>query len=221
MAIIAKLNPIIRGWAAYYRSVVSSKVFAALDHYLWWLIYRWARHTHPNKSKKWINDRYFGRFNKFRNDHWVFGDRDSGAYLLRFAWTNIVRHQQITGSASPDDPALADYWANRRRRVTPPLDGYTLRLLTKQDGTCPLCGDPLLTAEQPPQSPDQWERWWLTVTRKAIQHDHLVLDGRTATRQGTPDGDHTRLIHATCHRRLHAHQRRKPALQPCSPLGLA
>ena len=76
VAVIARLNPIIRGWAAYYRGVVSSKLFTALDHYLWWLTYRWARHSHPNKPKKWIACRYFGRFNKFRNDRWVFGARD-------------------------------------------------------------------------------------------------------------------------------------------------
>jgi len=70
------LNPIIRGWAAYYRGVVSSELFSALDQYVWWLTFRWARHSHSNKSKKWIVSRYFGRFNKFRNDRWVFGSPD-------------------------------------------------------------------------------------------------------------------------------------------------
>jgi RNA-directed DNA polymerase len=36
----------------------------------------------------------------------VFGDRISGAYLLKFSWTKIVRHQLVKGRASPDDPAL-------------------------------------------------------------------------------------------------------------------
>ena len=48
-AVIARLNPIIRGWSAYYRTVVSSHTFTALDHYLWKLTYKWARHSHPNK----------------------------------------------------------------------------------------------------------------------------------------------------------------------------
>jgi RNA-directed DNA polymerase len=30
--VIATLNPIIRGWATYYRGVVSSKVFHTLDY---------------------------------------------------------------------------------------------------------------------------------------------------------------------------------------------
>jgi len=213
MAVISRLNPIIRGWAAYYRAVVSSKIFSGLDAYVWRLTYKWAKHTHPKKPKKWVTARYFGKFNKFRNDHWVFGDRGSGAYLDRFAWTEIVRHQTVQSTASPDDPALADYWAKRRRRIKPPLDGYTLHLLTRQDSQCPFCGDPLLSAEQPPQSPQEWERWWLQVTRRAIAQDYLVHYGNP----GTPDGTRTRLVHATCRRRLHARQGRKPARQPCTP----
>jgi hypothetical protein len=97
-AVIARLNPIIRGWAAYYRTVVSSETFAALDHYLWKLTYKWAKHSHPNKPTRWVIRRYFGTFHKSRQDQWVFGDRDSGAYLLRFSWTKIVRHQMVRGN---------------------------------------------------------------------------------------------------------------------------
>ena len=78
MAVIARLNPVIRGWAAYYRGVVSSRLFSSLDHYLWHISYKWATWRHENKPKGFVG-RYFGKFNKFRNDHWVFGDRDSGA----------------------------------------------------------------------------------------------------------------------------------------------
>jgi RNA-directed DNA polymerase len=177
--------------------VVSSKQYNALDDYLWWLTYRWARHSHPNKSKKWIARRYFGRFNKFRNDRWVFGardhvvnDRGDVAYLVKFTWTAIVRHQLVAGRASPDDPHLIDYWAARRRKVKPPLDDYNLRLLAKQDGHCPLCGDHLLVPDQPPQSPHEWERWWLSIARRAIAADHLTHHGRGGTPEGTE--------HASC-----------------------
>jgi RNA-directed DNA polymerase len=118
-AVIARLNPIIRGWSAYYRTAVSSEVFAELDHYLWKLTYKWARHSHPNKPTWWVTRRYFGKFCKSRQDQWVFGDRGSGAYLLRFSWTKIVRHQMVRGTSSPDDPALTAYWAARRRRGIP------------------------------------------------------------------------------------------------------
>ena len=154
---LRKISPIVRGWSAYYRTVVSSEVFTALDNYLWALTYKWAKHSHPNKSKHWIVCRYFGQFNPSRQDHWVFGDRDSGAYLTRFAWTKIVRHVQVKGGASPDDPTLTDYWASRRRTNTPPLDRTGLRLLQTQQGRCPLCRELLLHADREPQDPQEWE----------------------------------------------------------------
>jgi RNA-directed DNA polymerase len=203
LMVLIRLNPVIRGWAAYYRTVVSSEVFSALDHHVWRLTYKWARHGHPNKPKRWVVGQYFGKFNKFRNDRWVFGHRDSGGYLVKFAWTSINRHVMVKGGASPDDPALASYWADRRRRTRPPLDRYTLRLLTRQDGRCPLCGAPLIAADQPPQSPQQWEQWWLTVARKAIAASYLTHHGRP----GPAGQDQTRLVHASCLRGLQARQR--------------
>jgi RNA-directed DNA polymerase len=104
--IIGRFNPIITGWSAYYRGVVSTQTFHTLDHYLWRLTYRWALRRHPNKPRTWVKARYFGLFHPSRQDRWVFGDRNSGAYLRRFSWTKIVRHQMVTDTASPDDPAL-------------------------------------------------------------------------------------------------------------------
>jgi RNA-directed DNA polymerase len=207
-AVLRMMNPIVRGWSAYYRTVVSSEVFTALDNYVWTLVYKWAKHSHPNKPKHWVVDRYFGRFNKTRQDRWVFGDRDSGAYLLKFSWAKIVRHQLVKGSASPDDPALADYWASRRRKgPPPPLGKTTLQLLQKQHGRCPSCGGYLLHAEHQPQSPREWELW-LATTRKAITKHHVVYRA-----DGTPDHLRFRLTHAHC-------QQRHPATDPPAPLPI-
>jgi RNA-directed DNA polymerase len=214
-AVLAKVNPIIRGWVTYYRTVVSSRVFGALTDYLWKLTYKWACWSHPNKPKRWIVRRYYGKFVKFRNDRWVFGDRDTGAYMPKPAWTDIVRHTLVKGGASPDDPDLAEYWAQRRRKVKPPLDSYTVRLLTRQDGRCTLCGETLLTPDQPPQSPQDWERWHLWVTKKAIKAEHLV---HHTTPDTTPHDDRTHLVHATCSR-TGTHTRaakRNTALQPAT-----
>ncbi|WP_326791803.1 group II intron reverse transcriptase/maturase [Streptomyces sp. NBC_00841] len=125
IAVLRKINPIVRGWAAYYRSVVSKEVFALVDHHLWRVTYKWALRAHPNKSKSWVINQYFDRFNPSRNDRWVFGDRNSGAYMVRFVWTQIVRHQLVAGAASPDDAALSEYWAKRRSRKPLPLDKET------------------------------------------------------------------------------------------------
>ena len=215
-AVISTLNPIIRGWAAYYRGVVSKEVFAMVDHHLWQDTYRWALRSHPNKSKRWVTARYFGLFNPARQDRWVFGDRDSGAYLRRFVWTKIVRHQLVGGNSSIDDPALTSYWADRRRRRLSSLDRPMLRLLMAQHGRCPGCGDLLLHADQEPQSPREWEQW-ITGTRRALRKEALTrVDHLTTSTDITTTH---RLLHAGCHRRKarkSAQQLRKP-----TPEGLA
>jgi RNA-directed DNA polymerase len=200
-AVMTTLNPIIRGWAAYYRNVVSSRAFAALDDHMWRATYKWAAYSHQNKPRHWVTARYFGRFNPSRQDRWVFGDRDSGAYLVKFTWTKIVRHTLVNAGASPDDPALAEYWAKRRRRSPPPLDRTTLRLLHSQRGRCPLCHGLLLHADHEPQDPDQWVQWF-KVIRKAIRRQAILADA-------TPNPDDTvapRLIHAHCQQRVQQSQ---------------
>src|ERR1700694_5352909 len=158
-AVIKRLNPIIRGWAAYYRTQVSSDTFTALDSYPWRLTYKWATFSHANKPTGWVIARYFGQFHPSRRDRWVFGDRDSGAYMQRFAWTKIVRHQIVNGAASPDDPALTDYWARRRRKTPLPVNRTAQRLHRAQDGCCAICKSELLPVEDQPQTPRAWGRW--------------------------------------------------------------
>jgi RNA-directed DNA polymerase len=202
-AVINALNPVIRGWAAYYRTGVSKEIFSALDHYVWQLTYRWALRAHPNKPKRWVTARYFGAFHHARRDRWVFGDRDSGRYLAKFSWTPIVRHRLVAGGSSPDDPALASYWAERRRRGKPPLGPFLLRLLRSQKGRCPGCGGLLLHADQEPQNPDEWEQW-LVGLRKAIRRTAVT------TPSGPPDENARCLMHASCARRRNAKTHSQP-----------
>lgn len=191
-SVMRTLTPIIRGWAAYYRSQVSSEVFSALDDYMWKLLYKWIKRTHPNKSRWWRMDRYFGRFNSSRNNRWVFGDKDTGAYLPKFAWTKIVRHAMVAGTASPDDPDLIRYWADRRgKQHNGPLSVLLLAKLKAQRGRCPLCGTMLLHADREPQNPREWDQW-LRSTRTAIAKLNI------ATGNGADD---QRLIHTACRTR--------------------
>jgi len=189
-AVIRRLNPIIRCWAAYYRTQVSSDAFHSLDHYLWGLTYKWALISHRNKPRPWVFAHYFGKFNRTRQDRWVFGDRHSGTYLHRFSWTGIVRHQIVPGTASPDDPALNDYWNARRRKAPLPISRTNLRLYQAQNGRCPICKTALLPVDHQPPTPTDWERW-LATTRDTI----TIMITDTAT----PDKADHRLIHTDCH----------------------
>jgi RNA-directed DNA polymerase len=79
-----------------------------------------------------------------------------------------------------------------------------LRLIQAQHGRCPICADYLLYADREPASPREWEQW-LTATRKAITRHNLAAGGSG----GTPGG--TRLVHASCYRRITG-ARRNPAI---------
>ena len=211
-AVIAALNPVIRGWTAYHRCMISSSTFHSLDDYMWKLTWKWARHEHQNKPARWVAARHYGKHHPGRDDRWVLGDTRTGAYLVKHSWTTIRRHIKVKGTASPDDPDLAGYWQARRRKHGPPLDNGTLALLTRQDGNCPLCADPLIDTSHPPASPQGWQDWWAGVTRRPVprapsaHRDRQQDDGRSQSLS-------TALIHAACTPRL----RRRTAHQPATP----
>ncbi|MEU0519879.1 group II intron reverse transcriptase/maturase [Streptosporangium sp. NPDC006007] len=199
-AVLRKLTPIVRGWATYYRGVMSSQIFGSLDTYVWKLTYKWTRRSHPNKPTDWTVKRYYGSFNKSRADKWVFGDRRSGAHLYKFAWTPIVRHVRVKGAASMDDPALQDYWTTRRKKKAPPvMDKSSLSLAFRQQGLCPLCNGALIDgAEYEPDNPRKWIEWFAAVTK--VLHKHHFVYRRDG---GGDERKNLQLIHADCHRQHH------------------
>ena len=99
--------------------MVSSETFAKLDDWMFHRAMRYAKHMHPNKSMEWRKNRYWGRLNKDREDRWVFGDKHSGRYLLKFCWFKIVRHALVRGTVLPRRP------------------GSTGLLVGKAEGECP------------------------------------------------------------------------------------
>lgn len=58
LAIIKRLNPIIRGWANYFRSGVSCEIFHSLDRWMFHRAVRYVKHTHPKKPRYWRQSRY-------------------------------------------------------------------------------------------------------------------------------------------------------------------
>ena len=191
--VIYTLNPVIRGQANYYRSGASKKSFQSLDNYLWQQLYKWARRRHPKKGRGWVTARYFGQFNQHRRNRWVFGDRETGAYLHKYAWTKIVRHAPVPGRHSPYDPALARYWADRRRKQKPPQLAPSWQTAVRdQRGLCPLCRELLLLADRAPDSPGQWETWYAAVG-KAMARQAITDTSTGRTKH--------RLVHAYCARR--------------------
>ena len=57
--VIQELNRRILGWTQFYRCLVSSRTFRALDSALFDSLWRWIRLRHRNKRARWLSRRYF------------------------------------------------------------------------------------------------------------------------------------------------------------------
>lgn len=117
-ALIVMLNPVIRGWCNYHKHVVSKKTFSKLDHYIFNLLWDWAKRRHNNKNRQWVIDKYFKPIN---GSKWLFAGSLDNSYrvsLYRASATPIVRHVLIRGKANPFDTEWGDYFTYRARKVT-------------------------------------------------------------------------------------------------------
>jgi RNA-directed DNA polymerase len=181
-AVLRDLNPMIRGWANYFRIAVASQTFSSLDNWMFLKARCWVNRTHPHKPNAWRKARYWGRLHPTRADDWVFGNKDNGAYLLKFKWFKIERHVIVQGTASPDDPALRTYWAARARARAHSLTPSRQRIAKQHDHVCPVCGDSLFTGEE--------------------VHVHHKVPRKQG---GTDAYANLELVHYYCHQHLHAH----------------
>jgi RNA-directed DNA polymerase len=136
--LIGQLNPVIRGWANYYRTKVSRDTFERCDHIIYIQLQRWARRRHPGKSRQWVAARYW---NLRPGAMWHFVVKANGRITCRLTEhedIHIRRYVKVKGRATPFDGNLP-YWAQRLKNH--PLTDSTLgRLLVSQHGRCARCG---------------------------------------------------------------------------------
>nr|WP_324257855.1 group II intron reverse transcriptase/maturase [Cellvibrio fontiphilus] len=146
-ALIGQLNPVLRGWAEYHSPVVAKQTFSKLEHLIFWRVWRWAKHRHPNKSIEWIRKRYFKSIGERK---WVFAlahKLQSGEVRYRrlygLASTPIVRHKRLPTDYHPYDAEHEEKWeALRVQRMRHKLR-YRKEVWTifaRQLGLCAYCG---------------------------------------------------------------------------------
>ena len=99
--LIRKLNPVLRGWAMYYRYSDANRAFEITDYELWKLLWRWAKRRHPHRGKRWILNKYFG---KVGEANWVFRDEKTGYSLIQVVNIKRLNYNFIVGTLSPYDP---------------------------------------------------------------------------------------------------------------------
>jgi RNA-directed DNA polymerase len=131
--LIKEVNPVIRGWTNYYRTVVATETFNHCRHMLYLQLRSWANFRHPNKSRHWIAHKYWQVDN---GAGWIFKDQQ-GLTLWEHPQTHIQRHVKVRGTASPYDGNLL-YWS-KRLRTHFMFNGTLGKLLLKQRGKCRWC----------------------------------------------------------------------------------
>ncbi|MEG4076198.1 group II intron reverse transcriptase/maturase [Microcoleus sp. Pol14C2] len=188
--LIKRFNPILRGFANYYKGVVSKETFGYISHRIWQYLWRWAKRRHPNKSKRWVRKRYF---QTTKGNQWVFActtsdrrGKDKELALYQIAYTPIERHIKVKGDASPDDPSLKEYWDKRHQKLGKTRFNKGTKLYTiaeNQGWKCPKCGEALFNREE-------------------IETHHIV----PVTEGGTDDTENLQHLHSPCHKQVHKTQ---------------
>jgi RNA-directed DNA polymerase len=185
--LIKKLNPILMGFANYYKGVVSKETFGYISHRVWQYLWSWAKRRHPNKNKRWVMKRYF---KTIKGNRWTFActtsdrrGKEKELILYQMASTPIERHIKVKGDASPDDPSLKEYWDKRHQKLGKSRFNKGSKFFTiarNQDWRCPECGESLLNGEE-------------------IETHHIlpVAEG------GTDDVENLQHLHIPCHKQVH------------------
>jgi RNA-directed DNA polymerase len=173
--VMRQLNPVIRGWANYYRHSAAKHVFQKVYYAQWQMLWNWAKRRHPNKSSTWVIARYFKR-----DGHWTL--REGKAELVTPDATPITRFAKVSGKNSPYDPTLRQYWIERKKQQVGRETYAKQRLMLhqRQGYRCALCKVPFVPGE-------------------AIETDHII----PTSQGGKDDLENKRLVHPWCHRQRH------------------
>lgn len=82
--VLYALNPVLRGWATYFRYDASKRTLAYVDHFAWWRVFRWLRKKHPKRTWKYLKGRYCG-------GRWTL--QEGGIELFRPSRVKVERYR--------------------------------------------------------------------------------------------------------------------------------
>jgi RNA-directed DNA polymerase len=115
--LLRQLNPLLRGWANYYRNGAAKRTFSKLEYYVHHKLWRWATRRHPHKPQAWKKRKYFsaaGKAGVFSVKVYRATGESRVLKLYSIASTKIERHIKVRGTANPYDSNYTEYFAQRR-----------------------------------------------------------------------------------------------------------
>ena len=135
--LIAHLNQKIRGWTNYHQTVCSKKIFAAIDHQIFEILWHNMKRKHSKKGRRWIVRRYWKTIG---NQKWRYaGDSQ---ILLQLAKTPIIRHPRLKLDKNPY--LDRGYFVDRQYKMGIKfIRGKYKTVWKRQKGLCYGCGQPI------------------------------------------------------------------------------
>lgn len=184
--LIAKLNPIIKGWGNYYRHVVSNGAFHHATGCIVSNMIKWCKRQSPSQ---WIQ-----RFTmKKDSDRLIFQDKRTGTRLLFMIEIPIRRYIKVRNDVRLYDVNAKEYWEEREyRNAQDSIYGSAVmtKLFRSQRGKCEHCGKSI-TDEQ--------------IKNTTIHKHHM----KPRSEGGNWKLSNLRLLHKECHNSLHSMYSRK------------
>jgi RNA-directed DNA polymerase len=137
--LITDLNPVIRGWASYYKNSDAQTVgeLSKQDHLTYLKLRRWAKRRCGS-----LNDGHSKYWTTIGDDNWVFATRTGEANPLRLLshkefGSSSTEYVRVKGDKSPFDGDLI-YWSSRLG-THPEMPSRKAKLLKQQKSKCPWC----------------------------------------------------------------------------------
>jgi RNA-directed DNA polymerase len=107
--LISKLNPLLRGWANYYRFVNSKVIFGKIDTYIWRKSLNWMKRIHQRRQTLKYYKQYFKPFPNYQSD--VLSDGKQ--FVYRLSTLPLKEFIKIKSEANPYDTSFDDYFIKR------------------------------------------------------------------------------------------------------------
>ena len=117
--LIKRLNSTIIGTANYWKQGVAKEAFSEIDNYVWTLTKRYLQRQHPNKSWKWIMNKYFKEdyHHKSKDKYILTSPNNPKTQLIKMSWVHINYSRMIKHNCNPYDPEYKEYIKKRYKKT--------------------------------------------------------------------------------------------------------
>jgi RNA-directed DNA polymerase len=184
--LITRINPVIRGWANYFKiSYHSQETFITLEHRIWMAMMSWVKRNNPKGSLKRNVNKYLVT-NTNSTHKWTWGihkPNNEKRKIETFVMLHIseftpVKISFLNANLNPYASENKEYFM--KRSITRTESDIRNKVYKQYNYTCPQCGDTLFNGEQ-------------------IDLDHII----PMAKGGTYKIKNLRPLHQTCHENLH------------------